>query len=609
MGRNSSRLSNASRVLGEKTVIEVDFSITNLAFHNRTPPNYPVPKGLKDLLGLNMNFCPTPNPGLTNAELLNAFRILCRSYRLKMQFGNERTDYNPKIYVPNPSFNPAAASPEVEDKLAEIEEKINNATLPRHRKLNLSPGQNKLLRELRQRKDLVVLKADKNLGPVLMLTCDYREMCLKHLNSDTYQQIDLDKDIVTEHLRIIVKRFHDEASYSKDNKIITAGIDNKELNMFYGLAKIHKPGELQPRPIISNATGILGGLSKWLDVALQPYVLNLRTYIRDSDQILEKLKYLNHEEQHQIFTFDVVSMYTSIDTNKALKAIAGYLPKCQRNSLIIRGLEIIMKNNYFTFDGNTYHQKNGTAMGTAVAPTYAILFLGIIEEKIWKIFQKHFVLNARYIDDGLMIWNDSGEKYSFNKYLAMLTRESGLKFTWSKHLRSAVVLDIEISWNAGKYYTKTFEKELNLYLYVTANSAHPPGTLKSIVYGRVLKYWKQNSKEEDFYYFCTQLFHRLQARGYHSSQLHHLFNEAIALARRNTVEKRQIEQIFLKLYYDPNGPKRSYLAELMEFSNLEKILKGAGVEKITLCYKKPLNLKSIISPTSRLSNLNQSKST
>jgi len=550
-----------------------------------------------------MNFCPTPNPGLTNGELLNAFKSLCRSYRLKMQFGDKNSDYNPKLYVPNPSFIPAAASPAVEDKLAEIENKITNATLPRQRKINLSRGQNKLLKELRQRKDLVILKADKNLGPVLMLTSDYREMCQKHLRTDTYQQIHTDKKTVIKQLQDLAKQFHDEATYSKDNKIITAGIQIKELNMFYGLAKIHKPGELKPRPIISNAKGILGGLSKWLDVALQPHVLNLKTYVRDSDQILEKIERIKHEAHHQIFTFDVVSMYTSIDTNKALNTIAEYLPKNRENSLIIRGLETIMKNNYFTFDGSLYHQKNGTAMGTAVAPTYAVLFLGIIEEKLWKVFEPHFILNVRYIDDGLMIWNDCGKKYSFNKYLAMLTKESGLRFTWQNHLESAVVLDIEVSWKDGNYLTKTYEKELNLYLYVAANSAHPPGILKSIVYGRILKYWKQNSKKEDFYYFCTQLFHRLQARGYHTSQLHPLFNAAIAMARSNTEKKRQVEQIFLKLCYDPNGPKRDYLAELMEFNNLEQILKGAGVEKITLCYKKPLNLKAIISPTNRLSNL------
>ena len=60
----------------------------------------------------------------------------------------------------------------------------------------------------------------------------------------------------------------------------------------------------------------------------------------------------------------------------------------------MEGLYIIMKNNYFTFDGKVWHQKDGTAMGTSVAPVYAVLFLGAIEEKIWSSFSQHIVLNT-----------------------------------------------------------------------------------------------------------------------------------------------------------------------------------------------------------------------
>jgi hypothetical protein len=36
--------------------------------------------------------------------------------------------------------------------------------------------------------------------------------------------------------------------------------------------------------------------------------------------------------------------------------------------------------NNFTFDGNHYLQINGTAMGTKMAPSYANIFMGDLEE-------------------------------------------------------------------------------------------------------------------------------------------------------------------------------------------------------------------------------------
>jgi hypothetical protein len=44
-------------------------------------------------------------------------------------------------------------------------------------------------------------------------------------------------------------------------------------------------------------------------------------------------------------------------------------------------LTLVLKNNNFTFDGNHYLQINGTAMGTKMAPSYANIFMGDLEEQ------------------------------------------------------------------------------------------------------------------------------------------------------------------------------------------------------------------------------------
>ena len=42
--------------------------------------------------------------------------------------------------------------------------------------------------------------------------------------------------------------------------------------------------------------------------------------------------------------------------------------------------ELVLNNNFFTHNDDTYKQKSGTAIGTKFAPSYAILTLGDFEE-------------------------------------------------------------------------------------------------------------------------------------------------------------------------------------------------------------------------------------
>ena len=47
-------------------------------------------------------------------------------------------------------------------------------------------------------------------------------------------------------------------------------------------------------------------------------------------------------------------------------------------------LDLVLNGNIFEFNNKLYIQKIGTAMGTRVAPTYACLFMGWLEEKFLK---------------------------------------------------------------------------------------------------------------------------------------------------------------------------------------------------------------------------------
>ena len=61
----------------------------NLAYHDLTPPDTVVPATLKRLLGLGLNFCPTPSH-IQPSHILQTYPFFQRTIRLKYLF--ERSD-------------------------------------------------------------------------------------------------------------------------------------------------------------------------------------------------------------------------------------------------------------------------------------------------------------------------------------------------------------------------------------------------------------------------------------------------------------------------------------------------------------------------------------
>ena len=76
--------------------------------------------------------------------------------------------------------------------------------------------------------------------------------------------------------------------------------------------------------------------------------------------------------------------------------------------IIIDSILLILTNNTFTFDDRIFLQKKGTAMGTKMAPSYATLVLGYLENELYsQVSNKmgegigHYVYKnwRRFLDD------------------------------------------------------------------------------------------------------------------------------------------------------------------------------------------------------------------
>ena len=91
-------------------------------------------------------------------------------------------------------------------------------------------------------------------------------------------------------------------------------------------------------------------------------------------------------------TFDVKGLRTNIPHENGLEAMNYWLHKHQESinsrfskAFILESTEFILKNNSFKFNDEYFLQLVGTANGTDMAPTYAILTMGYHEVKFYTI--------------------------------------------------------------------------------------------------------------------------------------------------------------------------------------------------------------------------------
>ena len=87
-------------------------------------------------------------------------------------------------------------------------------------------------------------------------------------------------------------------------------------------------------------------------------------------------------------TADVVSLYPSIPHEAVLKTLRKALDNRENKQFptenLLKMAEIVLKNNFFEFNGKVKKQLSGAAIGTKFAPTYASIFMDKLERDFLK---------------------------------------------------------------------------------------------------------------------------------------------------------------------------------------------------------------------------------
>ena len=131
--------------------------------------------------------------------------------------------------------------------------------------------------------------------------------------------------------------------------------NHDKLACFRMTVKVHK-NPFKMRPIVCCVGTFMNEWSRWLDYWLQQLKLEVPTYIKDGQQLLNKINNLGIPPNAKLFTCDANSMYNNIDTEHAITVITWWLNdlKMQNKLLCLfplkavkDAMKLIMRNNIF----------------------------------------------------------------------------------------------------------------------------------------------------------------------------------------------------------------------------------------------------------------------
>ena len=189
-------------------------------------------------------------------------------------------------------------------------------------------------------------------------------------------------------------------------------------------------------------------------------------------------------------------------------------------------LTFVMHYSYLSFNNAIYHQIDGTAMGTAVAPTYANIVVYMLERSVIKEFSENIYLYRRFLDD-IFAYVSPTHAIDFQKRMNELHPK--LRFEFISHPTEADFLDLTITkgkrFNTdGRFDLSVHQKKMNLYLYIPFRSYHTDAAKRSFILTELMRYIR-NSSDCDSYLRLKHIFYqRLRDRGYPPSFLLPIFN-------------------------------------------------------------------------------------
>ena len=170
------------------------------------------------------------------------------------------------------------------------------------------------------------------------------------------------------------------------------------------------------RPIVSSKMTLTEHIIGYVDSIHQPLLHDIPSLITDTNDFLRELNDINHlfTPESTMITMDFNSLCTNIPHTDGSNACRSLVNRHTTDPALLNVIPIlidfILTHNLFKFNNDHYLQIKGKAMGTKMAPAFAIILMDAIETSFHSSSPLKPIIYCRYIDDIFLIWphgNDS----------------------------------------------------------------------------------------------------------------------------------------------------------------------------------------------------------
>ncbi|CAF3810183.1 unnamed protein product [Rotaria sordida] len=324
----------------------------------------------------------------------------------------------------------------------------------------------------------------------------------------------------------------------KQYELLSIKPNEVELAHLYYSPKAHKSGTPQ-RPIISGLKHSTIKISKFLDDLLRPLFdkMTQETTVTSGFELVKKLNEWSkvNMNQNTIFcTIDGIDLYTMIPHVEgvlSLKKMLDYLKLKKANGFkvetIIRLSRFVMQNNYFSYDGQFYHQIRDGAMGSPLTLTMANCYMFFFERALPKQIKNGVGLYFRYIDDLFIVIN-----WSTRYLLKQIDRWNKFDENIKLHANIGAFINfldlyIYMENRDGTLCTTVYQKPSYESYYLPFNSIHPLHMKKNIPFTMLLCAIRYCSTYQTYLDECEKLRMTLLLNKYPNKFIEQQFNSVL----------------------------------------------------------------------------------
>ncbi|CAF3911750.1 unnamed protein product [Rotaria sordida] len=315
----------------------------------------------------------------------------------------------------------------------------------------------------------------------------------------------------------------------KQYELLSIKPNEVELAHLYYLPKAHKPGT-PLRPIISGLKHPTIKISKFLDDLLRPLFDKMaqETTVTSGFELVKKLQkwsILNMNGNTILCTIDVVDLYTMIPQVEGVLSLKKILSR------------FVMQNNYFSYDGQFYHQSKGGAMGSPLTLTMANCYMFFFERQIAKQIKNSGGLYFRYIDDLFIVIN-----WPVRHLLKQIDKwknfDENIKLNPNINT-FATFLDLYMENRDGVLFTTVYQKPSYEPYYLPFNSIHPLHMKKNIPFTMLLRVIRYCSTFQTYLDEREKLRMALLFNKYPNKLIEEQFNNVLLkLQQKDMINKR-----------------------------------------------------------------------